>query len=60
MSQQNVQECEKSKQTPAEIKRYLKEQYKKSGQQKIDIEPAKTLRNSLSYRNLRKQYNIKP
>jgi hypothetical protein len=46
---QNVQERNSSKQTPAEIKRYLKEQYKKSAQQKIDIEPPKISRNTRLY-----------
>lgn len=44
MSQRNVQERKGNKRTTAEIRNYLKERYKKSGLQKIDIDPPKMSR----------------
>lgn len=49
MSKQSVQERKEIKQTPAEIKSYLKEKYKKYGLEKIDIDPPKSSKKSQLY-----------
>lgn len=49
MSKQIVQEHKENKQTPAEIKSYLKARYKKYSLQEIDINPPKTSKKSHLY-----------